>query len=323
MQNALTNPANFDPQTFALEAIQNNPRLQPSTKHQYTKAIKNYLATGASLTNPEALSAYAGTVGTSTAAFLKAAVRTLAVEVAHEVKSGARVGMSGQEARDMQAMIYRADALQDAIKTKATKGSKAHTWLNQSQVADLLRACDRRKSGKPDAAIVAQRDRLAIGLLVAAGLRREEAVNLKFSDIQLQPVGDKMRTVLNVTGKGAKDRIIPISDQLANALSAWGAVVGGSGFVLRSLGRNKQAGESMSAVALYNIVAKRGGMIGKENLQPHDLRRTFAQLGHEAGITITQISTLLGHANLETTQRYLNLQIDLKATISDFIPFEG
>ncbi len=135
------------------------------------------------------------------------------------------------------------------------------------------------------------------------------------------PIGDKMRTVLNVTGKGAKDRIIPISDTLANALSEWGAVVGGSGHVLRSLGRSKQLGEKMTTTALYNLVQKRGGMIGKENLQPHDLRRTFAQLGHEAGISITQISTLLGHANLETTQRYLNLQIDLGTTISDFIPF--
>lgn len=142
-----------------------------------------------------------------------------------------------------------------------------------------------------------------------------------FSDIQLQPIGDKMRTVLNVKGKGAKDRIIPISNQLANAISAWGAVIGGSGRVLRSLGRNKQLGERISAVALYNIVTKRGGMIGKDDLQPHDLRRTFAQLGYEAGIAITQISTLLGHANLETTQRYLNLQIDLGTTISDFIPF--
>lgn len=223
--------------------------------------------------------------------------------------------------REAQAMIYRAEALQAAIKVTSSKGSKAHTWLSQKQVKELLTACNTRKSGNPEAVIVAQRDRLAIGLLVAAGLRREEAVNLMFSDIQLQPIGDKMRTVLNVKGKGAKDRIIPISNQLANAISAWGAVIGGSGRVLRSLGRNKQLGERISAVALYNIVTKRGGMIGKDDLQPHDLRRTFAQLGYEAGIAITQISTLLGHANLETTQRYLNLQIDLGTTISDFIPF--
>ena len=318
MTNEIT-PASFDPNTFALEAIKNNPRLAKSTKHQYTKAIKNYLATGASITDPHALSAYAGTVGSSTAAFLKAAVKKLSLELTHQAKSGA----TPANVLEVLAMAYRADALQNAIKTETSKGSKAHTWLNQAQVKELLAACDLRKSGNPEASIVAQRDRLAIGLLVAAGLRREEAVNLKFSDIQLQPIGDKMRTVLNVKGKGAKDRIIPISDQLANAISTWGGVCGGAGFVLRSLGRNKQLGERMSAVALYNIVAKRGGMIGKENLQPHDLRRTFAQLGYEAGVAITQISTLLGHANLETTQRYLNLQIDLGTTISDFIPFEG
>ena len=319
--NALTNAtkaeAEFDYETFAIEAIDNSLRLQPSTKHQYKKALLNYLATGASVTDDKALTAYAGTAGTSTKAFLKATIGIIARRIEHEAKSGA----TPQNVLQAQAMIYRAEALQNAIQVVAPKGSKAHSWLNQSQVKRLMSACDQRKSGNSEAGIVAQRDRLAIGLLVAAGLRREEAVNLKFSDIQLQPVGDKMRTVLNVTGKGAKDRIIPISDTLANALSAWGAVVGGSGHVLRSLGRSKQLGDKMTTTALYNLVQKRGGMIGKENLQPHDLRRTFAQLGHEAGISITQISTLLGHANLETTQRYLNLEIDLKATISDFIPF--
>jgi integrase len=60
--------------------------------------------------------------------------------------------------------------------------------------------------------------------------------------------------------------------------------------------------------------------MGRPNLEPHDLRRTFAQLGYEAGVSITQISTLLGHATVETTQRYLNLELDLEMTASDFIP---
>jgi integrase len=319
MTSTLAISSNFDPQAFALQAIQNNPKLAASTKHQYKKAVANYLATGRSITDPQALTEYAGTVGSSTAAFLKAAVKVLAREVEMQVKSGA----TAANVLEAQAMVYRAEALQSAITIKAPKGSKAHTWLSQKQIAELLAASDRRKSGNPEAAIVAQRDRLAIGLLVAAGLRRQEAVNLEFSDVQVQPLGDKMRTVLNVKGKGAKDRFIPISDQLANAISAWGALVGDVGYVLRSLGRNKQIGENMSTTALYNLVQKRGGMIGKPDLQPHDLRRTFAQLGYEAGISITQISTLLGHANLETTQRYLNLQIDMATTISDFIPFEG
>jgi integrase len=56
-------------------------------------------------------------------------------------------------------------------------------------------------------------------------------------------------------------------------------------------------------------------------LAPHDLRRTYAQLGYEVGVPITQISKLPGHSSVATTQRYLNLGLDLEATISDFVPF--
>ena len=55
--------------------------------------------------------------------------------------------------------------------------------------------------------------------------------------------------------------------------------------------------------------------------QPHDLRRTYAQLGYQAGIPVTLISRLLGHAAIATTQRYLNLDLDLETTVSDVIPF--
>ena len=56
-------------------------------------------------------------------------------------------------------------------------------------------------------------------------------------------------------------------------------------------------------------------------LQPHDLRRTYAELGRRAGVPISQISKLLGHASIETTQDYLNIELDLETTISDFVPF--
>ena len=48
--------------------------------------------------------------------------------------------------------------------------------------------------------------------------------------------------------------------------------------------------------------------------------RTFAQLAYDAGVPTTQISRLLGHANVGTTQRYLNLDLDLEVTASDFVP---
>ena len=90
---------------------------------------------------------------------------------------------------------------------------------------------------------------------------------------------------------------------------------------MRSLGRNKKPGESISTTGLYYIVQKRGAMIGKPELQPHDLRRTYAELGRRAGVSIEQISKLLGHASIETTQDYLNIELDLETTISDFVPF--
>ena len=317
MNDLLTLTSDFDPGKFAIDAIENDPRLQSSTKHKYTRALTNYLGAGHSLTDPLALAKYSNTVGSSTRSFLKAAIGRLADEVEYMAKSGA----TPENINQVQAAIFKAQSLKGAIKTENGKGQKAHTWLSQKQVKDLLTTCEKTPAENPEFEIVTQRDRLAIGLLVAAGLRRTEAVNLTFDDVKLQPVGDKMRTVLQVKGKGAKDRVIPISDRLANAISDWGGVVGGQGRILRSLGRSKELGESMSTVALYNLVQKRGKQLGKADLQPHDLRRTFAQLGFEAGIPITQISVLLGHANVETTQRYLNLQLDLESTISDFVPF--
>jgi len=53
----------------------------------------------------------------------------------------------------------------------------------------------------------------------------------------------------------------------------------------------------------------------------HDLRRSYAQLGFDAGVPITQISILLGRSNVVVTQRYLNLELDLAVTASDFVPF--
>jgi integrase len=80
---------------------------------------------------------------------------------------------------------------------------------------------------------------------------------------------------------------------------------------------------SISAVAILHLVRKYGATIGIPDLAHHDLRRTFAQLGYDAGVPITQISILLGHSDAKTTERYLNLALDLDTTVSDFIPLSG
>lgn len=192
-------------------------------------------------------------------------------------------------------------------------GEKVHTWLSRSEVIQLMDAV-----GGDDCQ--AQRDRLALALLVGAGLRRNEAIALTFADVKLQPVKGKLRTVLQVQGKGAKDRAIPVSDKLAAILDGWSAAVGGQGFVLRSINKGREIGDGLSDVGLFNVVRKHGRVIGKPKLAPHDLRRTYAQIGYENGVPVTQISKLLGHSSIATTQRYLNLELDLETTISDFVP---
>lgn len=287
--------------------------LAESTKRQYERALKRYFReTGSSLTNVDTLVRYAQTLPDSSRAFLKAAVRTVTEGMATSLKGQA----TPTNVNQVQAALYRIEALQDAVKVKQSNGTKPHIWLTHEEVRRLLDTCE---SG-----IVGQRDRVLLGLLVAAGLRRQEAANLRFEDVRQQPINGKdgqTRTVLAVRGKGAKDRVVPISDALAEAIEQWAKVVGGEGHIARSLGRKREPGESISGQGILNIVAKRGHMIGKPELQPHDLRRTYAQLGYEAGVPITQVSRLLGHASIATTQRYLNLDLDLETTISDFVPF--
>jgi len=311
--SGISSVRDLDPGKFVIRAIHNDPTLQPSTKRQYIKAIENYLGTGESIIDPIALAEYALTVGSSTRSFLAAAVTRMAQELEFLAKGSA----TPDNISIIQAAVFRAQALQNTIKVRQSQGERAHTWLNRLEAEKLLKSCFKRSSGKPEFKIYSMRDRLAIGLMMAAGLRREEAASLQFTDM----IKQNERYVLNVKGKGAKDRVVPINKRLAEAIIDWGFIIGTDGLILRSLGRNKKPGESISTTGLYYIVQKRGAMIGKPELQPHDLRRTYAELGRRAEVPISQISKLLGHASIETTQDYLNIELDLETTISDFVPF--
>ena len=296
--------------SYDISAI-DNANLADSTKAQYRKAITNYLNTGSKLGDTKALTEYAIGINKSSRAFLKAAIKIMTANFALGLKASA----TPENLNQVQASLYRLEAIDAAIQVKATKGIKAHTWLSQKQVKELMTSCGEE--------IVGLRDWIILGLLVGAGLRREELANLKFEDVKEQPLKNgNNRSVLSIKGKGAKDRVIPIHPVLAKRILEWKEFVG-DGYIARSLGRKKEIGESLSAIGVFNIVRKHGGLIGIPGLDPHDLRRTYAQLGYEAGVPLTQISKLLGHATISTTQRYLNLELDLETTISDFIPLNG
>lgn len=296
-------------QTDILAMIDSNPKLADSTKMQYKKALTNALAAGVSLTDAGSLATYATDLSKSSRSFLKAAIRLWSKHVVIQAKSQA----TPENIAAVQATEARFEALNESIKVEASKGQKAHTWLTQAEVKRLVGSCNTKTA-------IGKRDRVILGLLVGAGLRREELAQLTFDDVILQPVAGKMRTVLNVRGKGAKDRVVPISDAIAAALDEW-RIIAGPGYIARNVTKGGAIGDSISAVGIFHIARNAGDVIGYPDLAPHDLRRTYAQLGYEAGIPITQISKLLGHSSVATTQRYLNLDLNLETTISDFIPF--
>ena len=129
------------------------------------------------------------------------------------------------------------------------------------------------------------RDYLILRLMSDAGLRRGEVVDLK-----VRNVGTK---ALRFRGKGDKDRTVPLTDELAEALIPFLSAKGPDDPVIG-------VGEG----AIYREVKKYGRLIGKPEMKPHDLRHAFATRLLERGVSIRVAQELMGHSSVDTTQDY-------------------
>ena len=67
----------------------------------------------------------------------------------------------------------------------------------------------------------------------------------------------------------------------------------------------------MAAQSIFETVKQYAANIGLPNIAPHDLRRTFAKLAHRGRAALEQIQLSLGHASIQTTERYLGIRQDL------------
>ena len=162
-----------------------------------------------------------------------------------------------------------------------------------------------------DAAIV-NRDRAILELLYSSGLRLSELTDLDCDDVDVHD-----RTV-RVTGKGNKDRIIPVGRHALKALAQW------------QLSRAKMAAAEESAL----FVSNRGTRISTRSVQarvshwarrqgldtnvyPHLFRHSFATHLLESSHDLRGVQELLGHANISTTQVYTHLDFQHLAQIYD------
>lgn len=145
--------------------------------------------------------------------------------------------------------------------------------------------------------------RTVLLLLYGTGIRRTEASLLRVSDI------DSQRMVLRIRqGKGARDRDVPLSPTLLEALRAYWRWRRPKDFLFPSSAGHRGAEQPISDKTIWNIckaAAVRAGI--QKNLGPHTLRHSFATHHMEAGTDLRTIQLLLGHADLEHTTVYLHL----------------
>lgn len=152
------------------------------------------------------------------------------------------------------------------------------------------------------------RDRALVEFLYGTGTRISEATGLDVDDVDLDD-----RTVV-VTGKGDKQRLLPIGGFAADALAAY--LVGGrpalavrgrgtARLFLNSLGRPLSR---QSAYAVLRQAAARAGITA--TVGPHTLRHSFATHLLQNGADVRVVQELLGHASVTTTQIYTMVTVD-------------
>ncbi|WP_456422773.1 site-specific tyrosine recombinase/integron integrase [Thermococcus sp.] len=148
-----------------------------------------------------------------------------------------------------------------------------------------------------------RRDRLIVLLLYGAGLRVSELCNLKKGDIDL----DRGLIVVR-GGKGAKDRVVPIPEFLAEEIRAYLKTRSDSSEYLLVEERRKEK-DRLSTKTVWYLLKKYGKKAGIE-VTPHKLRHSFATHMLERGVDIRAIQELLGHSNLSTTQIYTKVTVE-------------
>lgn len=169
--------------------------------------------------------------------------------------------------------------------------------LNVDDVDAMLAAID--PAGRQ-----AQRNRAIIEVLFSCGLRVSELTSLEISRVNLS-LG-----FLTVTGKGSKERMVPLSASAIAELTAWMAEresypvkAGHEGYVFLN-----RSGRKLTRVMVFYIVRDLAEAAGiRKEISPHTLRHSFATALLEGGANLRAIQQMLGHESIATTEIYLHL----------------
>lgn len=175
---------------------------------------------------------------------------------------------------------------------------KAPAILTSEEVSLLLKQPD-RKSAK------GLRDRAMLQVLYATGIRVTELVSLRVDDLNLK------MSYLRCSDRG-KDRMIPLSKECVRALERY--LKEARDVLLK--GKTSEylftncSGSPMSRQGFWKVMKGYAASAGiKKDITPHTLRHSFAAHMIQAGTDLRSVQHMLGHADISTTQMYLNMSL--------------
>jgi len=300
MSNQLVTVNN--PDLSAIKALVTNGLNSDYSRVMYAKALDDFLnwyqSQGIPGLNKSTIQAYKTHLQTlnyapATINQKLTAVRRLAVEA----------GDNGLIDQSLLTGISR-------VKGVRLEGVRTGNWLTLKQSQELINTPDLKT-------LKGLRDRAVLAVMLGAGLRRSEIANLTVGHIQQR---ESRWVIVDLIGKGGRVRSIPIPAWAKQAIDDWTITANiTSGHVFRSITKGgKVAGDTMTSQGIQNLVklyAKKCGY----SVSAHDLRRTYAKLAHKGGAELEQIQLSLGHASIQTTERYLGVKQDLSSAPCDVI----
>jgi len=166
-----------------------------------------------------------------------------------------------------------------------------------------------------------KRDRALLAILLACGLRRHEAIELRFGHIQRR---EEHWAIVDLKGKAGHTRTTPMPGWVKGVVDQWIQAANiSSGKLFRRVHKmGKTWGEKLTEKAVWHVVREYATKAGIDKLAPHDLRRTCARLCYAAGGELEQIQFLLGHVSIQTTERYLGCKQRIQGAVNDKIGIE-
>jgi integrase/recombinase XerD len=191
-------------------------------------------------------------------------------------------------------------------------GRKLPDTLDLHEIEKLLNSID---MSKPEGA----RNRAMLEVLYSSGLRVSELVNLKIPNIHFD-IG-----FLRVTGKGNKERLVPIGREAIKYLKIYLEEIrvhipvkkGFEAFAFLN-----RRGRNLTRVMVFTVIKDLAISIGlRKTISPHTFRHSFATHLLEGGADLRAVQEMLGHESITTTEIYTHLDRDyLKQVIKEFHP---